>query len=481
MKNKVIKSAIWSLIDTFGGFLIKFIFAIWITRLLTPYDYGLIAYMTIFLSIGTWISEGGFGTALIQMKKPTDIDFSTSYFFNVAISLLFFFIYLFIAPFVAIFFNEPELKLIMQIISINLLLNSLHYIHLIKLIKALRFREQSIINLLSAFISGFLGLIIAYRGFGYWALVIQLISNSLLRLIGYWIVAKWAPVMVFSIHSFKEQFYFGYKVFIKGILDSIFKESITIIIGKMYQTSALGNFSRGQKFYDLFIVQTGIAFNKVLYPSMAEIVDKPERQKDVYIKTYNLLFFLMAPISLFLFLLSEPIVVVLLTEKWILAAEYFKLFSIVGFIYLLLYYNSTTILSSNNPTIYLNVDLIQKVLIVVSVLLTYDKGINNIIIGWVVVNYIFYFIYEFLMLRVYFFEKVKYKKIFEVLICLVPQLVVYHVTILIFHENIWILVMNSMIQPLTYILTFRVLKLSMYDDFRKVIRPLLPLKIKWLF
>ena len=481
MSSKITKSIIWSLIDTYGGFLLKFFFAIWITRLLTPYDFGLIAYMTIFLSIGSLISEGGFGTALIQMKKPTDIDFSTSYFFNVCISLLFFLIYIIISPFVAIFFDEPELKLIMPIISINLLLNSLHYIHLIKLIKALRFREQSIINLLSAFISGFLGLILAYQGFGYWALVIQLISNSFFRLIGYLMVAKWVPRMVFSIHSFKEQFYFGYKVFIKGVLDSIFKDGLTVLIGKLYQTSALGNFSRGQKFFDLFIVQTSIAFNKVLYPSMAKKVGVPEAQKFVYIKSYNLLFFLMAPASLFLFLLSEPIVIVLLTEKWILAAKYFKLLSLFGFIYMLLYFNASTILSSDNPSIYLKVDLIQKVLILVSLLVTYNKGIDNIIIGWVVANYIFYFCYEILMKKMHFFDKIKYKKMFEVLICLLPMIIIYHITTLMIYDNIMMLVMNSIIQPITYILTFRILKLSIYDDFREVIIPLLPFKFKWLF
>ena len=140
--------------------------------------------------------------------------------------------------------------------------------------------------------------------------------------IGLFFIVKWRPKLLFSIRSFKEQFRFGSRIFLQGLFESIFREIYSLVIGKNYRTVSLGNYSRGQKFFDLFIVQTGTAINKVLYPALVKHAGGELNSRRIYIKIYNLLFFIIAPVSLFLIFLSEPLTVLLLTEKWIMAVPF---------------------------------------------------------------------------------------------------------------------------------------------------------------
>lgn len=474
MKNPTYKATIWSLLDTYAGFALKFVFAIAITRILTPRDYGLVAYMGLFLGIATWLSDWGFGTALIQKKNTTNIDFSTGYLFNVFISTFFFFLYFISAPYVAAFFKEPELKNIMRITSINLIINALCYIHSIKLIKSIQFKKLATVNFFSSVISGSLGLGLALTGFNYWALIFQTLSGTVLRMAGLWYIVKWIPKLKFSLASFKEQFKFGSKVFITGILENISREIHSLVIGKTYQTTALGNFARGKKFFDLFIVQTGTAFNKVLYPTMVNKNDEKEIHKNMYLKTYGLLFFVMAPLSFFLLLLSKPIVLVLLTDKWIGAVPFMQLFFIAGFIFLLSYFNATTILSANKSKVYLTMDIIQKMLFGLALLITYKYGVSAIITGWLIVYYVYYLIYECLMYKFDFFNSAKYIQMIQILVCVLPSYLVFILSQALIKNQLGLLILNAIIQPLLYFLIMRFSGFQVYKDFIKLAIPFLP-------
>jgi teichuronic acid exporter len=474
LKNQTAKATIWSLLDTYANFALKFVFAIAITRILTPHDYGLVAYMGLFLGVATWLSDWGFGSALIQKKNASNIDFSTGYLLNVIISFFFFLLYFLSAPYIADFFKESELRDIMRVTSINLILNSLCYIHLIKLIKSIQFKQQAIINFLSSIISGTIGLSLALTGYNYWALIFQTLSGSVLRMIGLWYIIKWVPIIKFSWSSFKEQFKFGSKVFVAGLMDNIFKEIHSLVIGKTYQTTALGNYSRGKKFYDLFIVQTGIAFNKVLYPSMVNKTDEKEAHKKMYLKAYGLLFFFIAPLSLFLLLLSEPMVRILLTDKWIESVPYMQLYFIAGFIFLLSYFNSTTILSDNKPNVYLTMEIIQKTLIGVALFLTYKHGISTIIIGWLIAYYFHFFIYEILMYKFKFFKLVKYYQMIQVLISILPSYLFFILSKAIIADQFGLLILNAIIQPLLYMFIMRLSGFQIYKDFITLVIPFLP-------
>lgn len=476
----VFKGVVWSLLNTFGKFAIKFFFALAITRILTPRDYGLVAYMGLFLGVASWLSEGGFGTALIQKKDAGDIDFSTAFYFNFSVSSFFFLLYFFSAPLVADFFNEPELVMIMRVTSLNIVINSLAYIHHIKLIKSIDFKKQAVINFASSVIAGIIGLSMAFMGYGYWALIIQTLTGAILHMLGMWYVVKWKPLLKFSFFSFWEQFRFGSKVFVQGLFESIFREIHSTVIGKTYKTTALGNYSRGQKFYDLFIVETGLAINQVLYPTMVKKTEEQDKHRKAYATTYNILFFMAAPLSVFLFLLAEPIAVVLLTDKWIGAVPFMKLYFIAGFIYMLVYFNSITVLSANKAGLYLRMDIIRNILMTIALMLTFKYSIEAIIIGWLVVYYVFYFIYEVKMYSLQYYEQGKYNKMLQVLICIVPLILVYIITAYFISNHLHLLIANVLAQPLIYLFVMRYSGFRVYKEFSNTIKPLLPARIRFI-
>lgn len=464
----------WSFLDTYANFFTKFIFVIIITRILTPKDYGLIAYMGLFLGIATWLSEGGFGSALIQKQDVNNKDFSTAFFFNAAVSLFFFILYFFIAGFVSDFFNEPDLKKVMRITSLNIVLNSLCYIHLIKLIKAVDFKPQALINFSSSVLSGIIGLIMAVSGFHYWALVIQTLIGTFLRMIGLIAVVRWTPAIVFDLNSFKHLFRFGSRVFILGLMESIFREVNSLVIGKTYKTYSLGLYSRGQKFFDIFIIQPGIALNKVIFPLFSTIASDDEGHKRNYFRFYSLIFFILAPVCLILFLLADPLVSTFLTDKWLGAVPFMKLYFLSGVAYILLYFNSTTLMSFNRPGLCLKLDIIQKTFLILALFLTYKISILAIVAGWLLVYYIQYIIYELFMSHLGFTNSLKYKQMGQVILGLVPILLVHIIIIQIFDNNLVLFVLQGFILPITYLLFFKFTHLSVYILFTDNIRSLLP-------
>jgi len=480
LNKTVFKGIIWSLLNTFGKFALKFFFALAITRILTPRDYGLVAYMGLFLGVAAWLSEGGFGTALIQKKDASDIDFSTAFYFNFSVSVFFFILYFFSAPFIAEFFNEPELINIMRVTSLNIVVSSLCYIHQIKLIKSIEFKKQAVINFSSAIISGVIGLSLALLGHGYWALIIQTLTGAVLNMLGLSYAVKWRPLLKFSIYSFREQFKFGSRVFVQGLLESVFREIHSTVIGKTYKTTSLGNYSRGQKFYDLFIVETGLAINRVLYPTMVKKTEEQDQHKKAYATTYNILFFIAAPLSLFLFLLAEPIARVLLTDKWIGAVPFMKLYFLAGFIYMLVYFNSITVLSSNRAGLYLKMDLIRNFLMAIALVMTFKYSIQAIIIGWLVVYYIFYFVYEMKMFQMSYYEQKKYSKMLQVLVCLIPSLLFYEASAYFISSPLFLLILNAFVQPVVYLLILRYSGFSVYEEFSNTLKPLLPKRMRFI-
>ncbi len=476
----VFKGVIWNLLNTFGKFALKFFFALAITRILTPRDYGLVAYMGLFLGIAGWLSEGGFGTALIQKKNATEIDFSTAFYFNLSISIFFFILYFFSAPLIADFFNEPELTALMRVSSLTIVISSLCYVHHIKLIKSIDFKRQAVINFASSIVAGTVGLSMAILGYGYWSLIFQTLTGGVLIMFGIWYAVKWKPALRFSVVSFREQFRFGSKVFVQGLFESIFREIYSTVIGKTYKTASLGNYSRGQKFYDLFIVETGLAINQVLYPTMVSKTEERDKHKKAYATMYSILFFIAAPLSLLLFSLSEPIAVVLLTDKWIGAVPFMKLYFLGGFIYMLVYFNSITVLSSNRSGLYLRMDIIRNVLLAIALAVTYKNGIQTIIIGWLVVNYIFYFVYEVKMYQLNYYEQTKFGKMLQVLVCLLPPLIFYEASAYLIASQLFLILSNVVLQPILYLFTMRYSGFGIYEQFSNTLRPLLPERIRFV-
>ena len=234
------KAFIWSVMDMYFVYALKFVFALAIARILSPHDYGLVAYTTIFMSVAGYFSGVGFEASLVQRKNPTEVDYATGFYFNLTINLIFVGLYFILAGTIADYFNEPDLKLIFRVASLNLIFNALFSVHYIKITKILKFKEHAIINFCSTLLGSITGLVWALIYADYWALVLQTFAGTFFKMLGYWYFSKWKPILAYSWESWRGQFMFGSKVFIQGIIDSLSRESYTYFIGKFHSTEFLG-------------------------------------------------------------------------------------------------------------------------------------------------------------------------------------------------------------------------------------------------
>lgn len=326
LTDKTLSGVKWSAIGRFSTQGISFVIGILLARILSPSDYGVIGMIGIFMAIAQTFIDSGFGSALIRKKDCSDTDYSTAFYFNIAVGIVSYLILFFSAPLIADFFKTPILIDIVRVLSINLFLNSLSIVQTAKLTAAVDFKSQAKISLIATIVSGCIGLIMAYSGYGVWSLVYQSVSLSIVRTILFWIVTKWRPQRIFSKESFNYLFGFGSKILSASILHTIYANLTTILIGKFYTTQDLGYYSRGESLASLPSSNLTSILQSVTYPIMSKIQDDDERLIQVYRKyiciTSMVIFFGMC----LLVALAKPLILVILGDKWTFSIIYLQVF-----------------------------------------------------------------------------------------------------------------------------------------------------------
>lgn len=326
LRNQSISGMKWSAIERFSVQGIQFVIGLILARLLTPSDYGIIGMVAIFMAISQTIIDSGFSKALIQKQDRTEVDFSTAFFFNIIVGLICYLILFLASPYIASFFNEPILKDVLRVLAINLFLNSLAVVPIAKLSIKVDFKTQSKASIVSTILSGALGIVLAYKGVGVWALVAQSVSHSFINVVVLWYLLKWRPQWKYSWKSFKKLFGYGSNVLVAGIVSTIYANINTLVIGKFYTPNDLGNFTRGQQFPSLLSTNLTTIVQRVTFPILSKIQDDDNRLSSVYrdyIKISSLgIFFLLILLSF----IADPLVTFLLTDKWIDAVIYLQVF-----------------------------------------------------------------------------------------------------------------------------------------------------------
>lgn len=369
--------------DSFGVHLVKFGFSIFIARTLSPEDYGLMGLIVIFIALGQVFMQSGFSMALVQKKESTDADLSTAFWFNVLAALSVYLILFFSAGAIASFYQRPVLVNITRIAAIGIVLNSLCSVQVAILTKRMDFKRLTWINLVGALVSGITGLILALRGFAFWALVLQTLAGNVIFLAGLWMNSSWRPGLVFSLKSFRSLFRFGYKILLQGIMDVLFTKIYFPLIGKLFSATQLGFYTNANRFYEIFIRQTATSVNRVIFPAFSSIQDERERFNYNYVKSFNLLATVFSAGSLLLIISSRPFVSLALTDKWLPAVPMMQLFFIEGFIFPLLFFNMNILNSLGKSGLSLRIDIIKKGFALISIILLFRFGIEALIIGQV--------------------------------------------------------------------------------------------------
>ena len=390
LKQKTISGLTWSLIDTFAGQGVQFIIGIILARMLTPRDFGLIGMILVFIAISKSFIGSGFSSALIRKKKCTQADYSTVFFYNLGIGILFYWILFLGAPSIAGFFKEPVLESILQVLGIILLIDSLAIIQRTILTKHINFKLQARISVISSVASGIISISMAYYGSGVWSLVAQRISRQALTSLFLWLWNGWWPLLMFSKTSFNELFTFGYKLLISGLIDTLYRNIYLLIIGKYFSAQELGFYTRADQFRSLPSQNITGIIGRVSYSVLAQMQDDKAALKRNYQKLIKSIMFITFVLMIGMAAVAEPMVITLIGEPWRPCVIYLQLLCFVGMMYPLHALNLNMLKVKGRSDLFLKLEIIKKVLAVPVIMIGVMFGIKAMIMGMMVNTQIAY-------------------------------------------------------------------------------------------
>ncbi|OFY85148.1 MAG: hypothetical protein A3F72_05050 [Bacteroidetes bacterium RIFCSPLOWO2_12_FULL_35_15] len=376
IKNQISSGIKWNFIGQFGRQIIFFITSLILARLLSVNEFGLIAMLSVFISFGEVFIHSGLGAGLINKKDASEKDFSTVFYFNIAISVAIYLIMLSASPYIARLYKQPELENIIYILCLIFIINAIGMTPNYVLVKKLEFKRLNIISLYSVLLSAPVAIIFAFNGMGVYSLVFQTISYSLINNFLLIYYSKWKPTEKFSAESFKRLFKFGMNILIAYLIEKVLSNVDTLLIGKKFNPSTLGYFSRAKSTRDLSLDNTSNILTNIIFPIFSKIHDN-EELKRVHLKFYKLLTYINFPITVGLLLIANPLIIILFTEKWSESVLYFKLLCIPALTMPLIVIIQQTILSRGKSNTVLAISIINRGLYALSILIGIQWGINE--------------------------------------------------------------------------------------------------------
>ena len=378
--SQVAKGFVWSGIERFSIQGIGFLLSIIIARIVSPSSYGLIVMIQVFLSFSQIFIDGGFANALIQKKDRTEIDYYTVFLFNMAVAMGLYLVFFITAPFIADFYDEPQLTLITRVVALNLIINSLSLIQRAKLTIELDFKTQTKAGLLSVIISGIIGIICAYSGLEVWALVVSGLAGAFVTSISLIYFSRWIPRFQFSIVSFKKMFSYGSKLMANNIITSIYINLANLIIGKKYSAADLAFYNRGFTLSQFPSTNIAEVMNRIIFPVLTQLQDDRKKLIEAYEKYLHLSNFIILPLMMLLIVLAQPLIEILLTDKWTPAVPYIQIYSLNFMLYAVMLQSGNPVAAVGHSGILLKYQIIKRA--VSFVLLIATVGISIKALCW---------------------------------------------------------------------------------------------------
>jgi teichuronic acid exporter len=392
LKNRALTGMVWNSIEKLAIQGISFVIGIILARILMPADYGLIGMLAIFFAFSDLFVGSGFSMALIQKPERTEVDYSTIFHFNLMVGVAVYVILFFSAPLIAQFFNTPQLTILTRILSLSIIINSLSIVQQTRLTIQLDFKTQALISLFAVVISGSIGILMAYHGFGVWALVAQMLSTALVRTTSLFCFNKWLPLLTFSVPSFKQLFGFSSKLLGAGLVATIVNNLYPILIGKMFAARDLGFYTRARQYPEVLSGTITTVLQGVTFPILASLQNDRERMVSVYGRLMRMVVFFVVP-SLTLFaLLAEPFVRLFLTEKWMPVVPLMQWLCFARMITPISALNMNILNAIGRSDLFFFVDISKLPLTIAALVITIPLGLRAVVIGHFATSFICFFI-----------------------------------------------------------------------------------------
>ena len=375
LKQKAAKGILWSTVERFSVQGVQFVIMIVMARLLTPYDYGIIGMLAIFIAVAQSLIDSGFSQALIRKQDRTDVDNNTVFYFNIVVSALLYLILYVSAPFVADFYDPPQLCTVMRVVCLGIVFNSFAVVQRALLTIRIDFKTQAKAALTAAAISGIVGIVMAWHGLGVWSLVVQQLLNLGVNTGLLWLLSKWRPRLVYSWLSFHELFAFGSKLLASGLLDTVYRNIYPIVIGKLFSASSLGHYTRAHQFSEFPSSNVTGIIQRVTYPVLCEIQNDDVRLANIYRKFLKLSAFVIFPLMAGLAAVAEPFVNIMLGSQWGFCGQLLQVICFSMMWYPVHSINLNLLQVKGRSDLFLRLEVIKKILGVAVLCVTAPFGL----------------------------------------------------------------------------------------------------------
>lgn len=371
----VLNNFFWRFSERCGAQLVTFIVSIVLARILSPENYGTVALITVFTNIMQVFVDSGLGTALIQKKDADDLDFSSVFYFNFAVCIVLYLAMFFAAPVIARFYNDATLTPIVRTISLTILISGVKGVQQSYVSRNMLFKRFFYATLGGTIFSAFLGIGMAYAGAGVWAIVAQQLSNTFIDTVILWITVKWRPKRMFSWARLKQLMAFGWKMLASSLLDTLYNDIRSMIIGKMYSSADLAYYDQGKKFPQVIVSNINTSIDSVLLPTMANVQDNQGKVKAMTRRSIKTSTYIMAPLMMGLAFCAEPIVRLVLTEKWLPCVPFLRIFCITFMFYPMHTANLNAIKAMGRSDYFLKLEIAKKIVGMLLLLATMRFGV----------------------------------------------------------------------------------------------------------
>lgn len=410
LQKKTINGIFWSIFEAIAGNGLTFIVMLVLARILGPSDFGLVALTTVFISISQTFIDSGMTSALIRKNKCSQRDYSTVFYYNLIVSFIFFILIFSTSNYISIYFNQDQLKYIFKILPLIIIINAFGIVHKTILTIQLDFKSHYKSNFFATTISGCIAIYLALNNFGVWSLVIFEISKSLFSVSFFWYLSKWIPSFIFSKNSFNELFNYGYKLLLSGLLNTGFNNLFIIIIAKAYSSLQLGLYKKADEFQALPSKQLNTLISKVSFPVLSKIKEKNSKLYSGYKKLISHVMLISIFTMMFLSSISEPLVLIILGEEWILSAQYLELLCFVGLMYPLHSLNLNLLKVKGSSNIFLKLEIFKKILLLPVFYVAWSYGIFPMIYSLLIFNIVGFFVNSYWtnkLIKLSSFEQIK--------------------------------------------------------------------------
>lgn len=362
VSNKsIFNNLIWRFLERCGSQGVTFIVSIVLARLLAPEVYGIIAIVTVFITLLQVFVNSGFGTALIQKKEADDTDFSTVFYFNIVIGAVLYLIMFLIAPLIANFYKNPELTAIFRVLCLVVVFYSVKNIQQAYVSRNMMFKKFFWSTLGGTLSGAAVGIFMAWKGYGVWSLVGQQLTNAAVDMIILWATVKWRPKLLFSFERLKSLFAYGWKLLASSLIDTLYNDLRTLIIGKLYSSNDLAFYNRGKQFPNFIVVNINTSIDSVLLPAMSSAQDNKETVKIMTRRAIKIATYIMMPLMVGLAVCAEPIVSLILTDKWLPCVPFMQIFCITLAFYPIHTANLNAIKAMGRSDLFLKLEIIKKI------------------------------------------------------------------------------------------------------------------------